>query len=222
VISELSTGRQLAGWDAEDIPFSISPDGSLLAVSDHSTKGPVIGVAIIEAISGQRIATLSGGYDDQKGTPEKPWARILAKSIGSDQVILTPDANTNQSGRAAGTSIKLVRFKDAQVTQEIDPEKYGPTGELAVSADQKTFVTVSRYIAPGYLTHHRPIPRDSKPELLAFHKQGMFKLENRTPLPPLLTLRAGGKFELADVRVSSDGSVISVAEDYGVTILVRK
>jgi hypothetical protein len=58
--------------------------------------------------------------------------------------------------------------------------------------------------------------------LLVFSKHTMFTIESRTQLKPLLSLRMRGPFEVAELRVSADGAIIGVAEDYGVTILSRK
>jgi hypothetical protein len=227
---DVSTGKQVGAWDADDVPFSISPNAEYVALSDHSTSSRVMGVAILDTRTGSRLITLTGGfpnraggYPDWKGTSKDQfWTRIIAKFISDDELVMTPDGNKDQSGSDIGASLKVVRFKDTQVTQEITPENYGPTGEIAVSANQNTFVAISRYIAPKYLTHHLRVPPDSKPELLVFRRRQILELETRTHLRPLLTLRMRGPFEIADLRISADGSVISVAEDYGVTILTRK
>jgi hypothetical protein len=229
VIVDASKGEQVAAWDADDIPFSISPNAKFVAVSDRSAAGPVMGVAILDAKSGKRVVTLSGGYPSRIGQyPD--WkaqfsTRIIAKFISDDQVVLTPDANADQSGSDSVASVKIIRITDAHVIQEIGPERYGPRGELAVSADQSTFLALSVYLAPKYLKHpHSRIPSDTSPDFLVFSKreQQMFRLVNRTKLPELLGLRTRALFDTVGLRVSRDGSVVSVAVEYGVTILSRK
>jgi hypothetical protein len=229
VIVDAANGKQIANWDADDIPFSISPNAEFVAVSDHSVAGPVMGVAILDAKSGKKVVTLSGGYPSRIGQypdwKEQFSTRIIAKFMNDDEVVLTPDANADQSVSDAAASVKVVRITGAHVIQEIDPERYGPIGEIAVSTDQSTFVAVSRYLAPKYRKHpHWRIPSDTRPDFLVFSKQEqqMFRLVNRTKLPELLGLRTRGLFDTAGLRVSRDGSVISVAEDYGVTVLARK
>lgn len=228
-IVDASNGQQIASWDADDIPLSISPNAKLVAVSDHSTAGPVMGLTILSAKSGKRVAALSGGYPSRIGQ-DPNWkgkfsTRIIAKFVSDDAVVLTPDSNADQLGRDVAASVKVVRIPDGRVIQEISPEHYGPIGELAASGDESTFVALSRYLAPKYREHpHWRIPPDTRPEFLVFSKQRQqtFRLADRAKLPELLGLRMRGLFDTSGLRVSRDGSVVSVAEDYGVTVLARK
>lgn len=226
-IFDVSNGQEIASWNAEDVPLSLSPNAKFVAVSDHSSPGPVMGVTILDAKSGKRIVTLSGGYPNR--TPQYPnwngqfWTRLIAKFISDDEVAMTPDGNKDQSGHDLGGNVKVVSVRDDRIIQVIGPHNYGPRGEIAISADESTLVAISLYVAPQYLTHHWRIPSDTGPEFLVFSKQRpqMFDLANRAKLPELLRLRIGGRFNTSGLRVSRDGSVISVAEDYGVTILAR-
>lgn len=225
VIVDVSNGKRVGSWDGDDIPFSVSPSAKYVAESDPSTAGPVMDVAILDARSGKKVATLSGGYASRiPGYPHRSgrfWTRIIAKFIGDDEVILTPDGNYDQSGHALARDVKIVTTNNDQVVQEIAAENYGPTGEIAVSADRSTFIAISRYLAPEYLTHHWRIPSDTKPELLVFRRQRqrVFKLVSRTEVPELLGLRMRGPFDESGLRVSRDGSVVSIAEHYGITVL---
>jgi hypothetical protein len=222
-IVDLSTGKQVAGWEDNDIPFSLSPRGDFLAVPDHSTAEPVMGVKILDAKSGKVIVVLPAKYSYPKEVPKNYFAVIVAKFLGDDELILTPNNYADQSGHDVGPSLNIVQLKNSNVVQQIHPKDYGPTGEVAVSADQSTFITVSRYLPPRYLQHpHWRIPSDIRPELLVFRKQQNFMLDSRMPVPPLLGLRRGGTFDRSGLRVSADGSVISIAEDYGITVLTRK
>jgi hypothetical protein len=220
---DISSGKLVSSWTSDDIPFSVSANAGFVAVSDHDSVGSVMGVAILNAMSGAKVYTLTGGYAFTNAPGGNGFiTRIVAKFIGDDEVVLTPDGNRDQAGYDVGQSIKLVRLKDSKVLQEISPEHYGPTGELAVSADQNVLVSISRYVAPKYLTHHRPVPRDTRPDLVMLSKQKVFTVTGVQQLPELLALRKRGLFDTSYLRVSADGSLISVAEGYGVTVFATR
>jgi hypothetical protein len=221
-VIDASTGKKMGGWDADDVPFSISPYGDFVAISNHEMADPVISVKVLDSKSGRSVASLPAST---KQVPRNYFATVIAKFLSDDDLVLTPNNGADQSGRNVGAYLDIVQFRNSQALQEIEPEKYGPTGEIAVSADQGTFVTVSRYLASKYREHpHWRIPSGTRPELLVFcrQKNRMFKLVNRTKLPELLGLRMRGLFDISGLRVSRDGSAISVAEDYGVTVLSTK
>ncbi|HEV2489117.1 MAG TPA: hypothetical protein VGT03_04860 [Candidatus Acidoferrales bacterium] len=218
-VIDVSTGEKLAGWDDDDVPMSISPHGDFLAISNHEIPSPVMRIKILDCKSGKSVASLPTDAE----VPKNYFAVITAKFLSDDDLVLTPDNSADKSGRNVAAYVDIVKFGSSQALQEIEPEEYGPTGEIAVSADQGTFVVVSRYLASKYREHpHWRIPSDTKPELLVFSKQKrqLFKLVDRTKLPELLGLRMGGLFDTSGLRISRDGSVISVVEDYGVTVLV--
>lgn len=228
MIVDASNGEQVASWDADDIPFSISPNAKFVAVADHSGAGPVMGVAILDAKSGKRVTALSGGYPSRIG--EYPGLKtqfsssIIAKFISDDEVVMTPSANADQFGSYGDADVKVVRIADAHVIQEIAPERYGPTGELAVSVDGSTFFAVSYYLAHKYFENpHWRIPSDTSAFLVfSREKQQAFRLVNRTKLAKLPALRNRGLRGTVDPRISRDGSVVAIAEDYGVTVLTRR
>jgi len=223
MIVDVSNGRQVASWDADDTPLSISPDANFVAVSDHSLDGPVMYVDILKGKSGEKVGTLLGGQLPVKNHLQKGYiARLIARFINDDEAVLTGDGSKDQLGRDLVEGMKIVSAMDGHVIQEITPKHFGPTGNIAVSSGQTTFAAISRYIPSTYLTHDSRIPYDFKPELLILSKQHIFRLEDRLPLPALLALRTPILMDTARLRISADGSVISVAENYGVTVLASK
>lgn len=220
-IIDVSTGKELAEWDGADVPMSISPYGNFVAVSNRQIVGRFLGVKILDSKSGKGV----GSFPENLGrVPENYFAAVMARFLSEDSLVVTPDNGADQLGRNVAAYVDIVRFKDSQPLQQIDPENYGPTGEIAVSSDQSTFVTVSRYLPSQYREHpHLRIPPQTKPELLVFSSQErrLFKLISRTELPELLGLRMRSVFDPSGLRISKDGSVISVAEHYGIAVLAR-
>lgn len=220
LVVDVTTGERLASWDADDIPMAISPHGTFLAISNHENASPTVAVKILDSRSGKSVAML---YPSPSQAPEKYSAVVMAKFLGDENVVLTPNNGADESGRDVASYLNIVRFKDSHPMQEIQPRDYGPVGEVVVSANQNTFVAVSRYLATKYREHtHWRIPSETKPELLVFGKGQGFQLDTRMPLPSLLGFRWSGTFDRSGVRISKDGSVISVAAEYGVTVFARK
>jgi hypothetical protein len=225
---DVSTGQAVASWESDDIPFSISPHADLVAASDHSGAAAVMGVAILDANSGRKIATLFGGYDaytKDLAFHKFPTA-IVGKFISDEDLMLTPDGNValkDHAGHDVEGSLKIVRFRDDQVLQEVNPPQYGPTGEIAVSADQKNLITMSKYLAPTYFRHpHWRIPKDSVPKLIVLSNQRELRVDTVMQMPQVSGLRTFTLYDLGGLRIAADGSCISVAEDHGITILTRE
>jgi len=221
---DVSTGKPVGTWESDDLPMSVSPNADFVALSDHSSTGAVMGVVIVESKSGKKVATLSARYVFTEGeTRQKFAARMTAKFISNDEVILTPDGNVDQWDDDGGPGIKIVRFQDSKVVQEIRPQHYGPTGEIAVSADQNDLITLSLYLPPKYRTHpHWRIPKDSGPKLMVLSNQAGLKMDSVTQMSNMTGLRTFTMYDWAGLRVSADGSSISVAQDHGITIFARK
>ncbi len=220
---DISSGRLLSSWASSDIPFSVSPNAKFVTVSDRDSVGSVLRAVVVDAVSGKRIFKLADGFAFKNASSGDSFvARIVAKFVSEDEVVVTPDGNKDQAGYDVGQSIKFLRVKDSQVLHEVFPEHYGPTGEIAVSADQNILACISRYVDPKYLTHHRAVPINTRPELVMLSKQNVFSVAGRKQLPELLSLRKRSLFDASSLRISSDGSLISVAEDYGVTLLATR
>lgn len=220
---DLEKNKNLAEWNAPDLPMSISPDGALVAISDHSSPGATMPVDICEAQSGKKVATLSGGFGFEK--PEAnavPIGRVIATFVTQNRILLTPDASSDRSGHYAGDSLKILKLPGSNTLQIIKPENYGPTGRMAVSADQNTIVVVSQYIPPRYQTHDGRLPSVSAPQLMVFSKKDKFVLSALIKLPALPALRIQPALHLSSIRLSADGSLIAIAEKYGITVYAPK
>jgi hypothetical protein len=222
-VVDVRSGKRAASWASDDIPLSISPDAKFVAVSDHESVGPVMGIAILSASSGEKISTLSGGYAFKTAPTDGVFlTRIIAKFIGEDDLVLTPDGNKDQSGHDVGQNIKFAHWAGVQAVQDLVPERYGPVGEIVVSADRSHVVVISRYLDPEYLKSHKSIPPGTKPQLVVLLRDGKFRVAGVKDLPELLSLRRRSIFDASALRVSADGSFISVAEKYGITIFATR
>jgi len=217
---DAANGTHTGSWDSDHIPLSLSPDAKLVVVPDRLTKSVVIGVEILDTKSGKKITTLNGW--EVLGTHVSLGifgTRLLGKFVNDDELLLTSDANADKSGRDLGAILRDVRISDGKVLQEIAPVKYGPTGEMAVSADQKDWIALSRYSNPADLKHPWAIPHYPPPELMVFSGLPEFRLVARVQVSTLLGLRMYHLFENSGLRISADGSVIAIAENNGVTVM---
>jgi hypothetical protein len=220
---DVRTGKELGAWDADDVPMSVSATARFVAVSDHSSGGSVMGVDIVDARSGRQVARIDpNAYGFKLNGAPVHKARIIAKFIDDDEVALISDGTKDQAGHDISKGINVVRFMTGQVAQELNPNEFGPTGDIVISPNGKILVTLSRYVPPNVLRHHWRMPAEAQPRLLLFSRDSVFRLTNEKRLSDLLALRRRIPFDLAGIRASKDGSVISVAEEYGITVLRKR
>lgn len=220
LIADMSRGKKIADWDASDIPQSISPTGSLIAFSDWNVNDSFLGVQIVDTRTGKKVATLNGGYGFPKTTGyTDAIGEVIGKFVSEDQILLSPNESWDRTGHYAGKSLKVVHIPDGKTVREFTPVNYGPTGEVIVSANRQKFATVSMYISPANAIGRVTLPgagaelfefalRETSPELVA-------KISANG-----LQANAGG--EMLRPSVSSDGSVIAIAQNEGVTVLAKK
>jgi hypothetical protein len=220
-IVDIERGDILAAWESDDIPFSISPSGRYVVLSNRESKSPIMGVAILDSMTGKEVATLSGGDFPVKQTAQESFAgRMIAKFINEDSVVLTQDGNLNQ----IEGNVRIVQYKTDRTVQEIRLPRYGPTGEIAVSGDENVLIALSIYLPREYRKHpHWRIPKGSGPELVAFDLQPELKLAQVRAVSEVAGLRGPHRlFDWAGLRVSNDGLCISVAENHGVTVFEKR
>jgi hypothetical protein len=220
-VVDVSSGDHLGEWNSGDVPQSISPNGDLIAVSSVKPQRGVLSLDMLD-VHGQKVAELNGGFSFRDADSSKPLGRVLGFFVGNQELLLTPDENVDQTGHHSGDSLRLVsiRGKQAQVQQNIQPPHYAPQGELAVSADGRTALAVSWYVPAQFLARPEGRLPPSSPELLVFERGASIKLDDALPIHGL-GLKAGGWLENRRPRVSSDGSVIAIAQDSGVTVLTK-
>lgn len=219
-VVDVSSGQRLGEWSSGDVPQAISPNGDLIAVSSLQPQQGVLPLDVVD-VQGRKVAELTGGFAFKEGDPLKPLGRVLGVFVGNEELLLTPDENVDQSGHHAGDSLQLVGIagKQPQIRQSIKPRHYAPQGDLAVSANGRIAASVSWYVPARLLAREGALPASS-PELLVFERSTSLKLDATLPIHGL-GLRVSGWLENRRPRVSSDGSVLAIAQDSGVTVLTR-
>lgn len=216
---DVASGHWRGSWDADDIPQSLSPDGGLAAVSDWEGGGPLLKLAVVDTNSGKKLAILDGGFEFKSPWRGRITGRVAGRFLNNKQIVLTPDDNFDRSGHHSGDCLRIVGIREGKTVQELKPRQFGPTGELRIASDGEEIVTASWYPPPSFYTHpHEPMPPDSVPELVVFLDKGRFLLE------ATIKSLGGGSHVVGSplpFRVSSDGSVIAVAQKFGISVFER-
>jgi hypothetical protein len=216
-VVDISSGKQLGEWTSEDVPQSISPDGDLIAVSSSQVQRGVFPLNVFD-VHGKKVAELTAGFSFRKNVDQaKPLGRVKGQFVGKQEILLTPDENTDRTGHPSGDGLQLVNIKEneVEVRQTVKPQNYGPKGTIANSADHRTVLVISWYVSAWDLRHEWALPASS-PDVLVFGRSAKgLSLETTFPIH--------GPGLLADwsPRVSSDGSVIAIAQDGGITVLAK-
>jgi hypothetical protein len=216
-VVDISSGAVLGEWASEDVPQSISPNGDLVAVSSLQAQQGVLPLSVVD-VHGQKVTEVTGGYSFKDADQSKPLGRVIGLFIGSQELLLAPDENVDPTGHHSGESLQLVSMA-GKVEQTIKPRHFGSTGELAASADQKTALALSWYVPARAMAHEGALPA-STPEVIVLGRGASLHLDSAISIEGL-GLRGGGWLENRRPRLSSDGSVIAVAQRSGVTILTR-
>lgn len=220
-IADISSGELLGEWASVDVPQSISPNGDLIAVSSSQARQGILPLNVLD-VRGKKVAELTGGFSFIKDADQSnPLGRVLGFFVNSQELLLTPDENIDQTGNHSGDSLQLVSItgKQVQVQQTIKPPHYGPTGEIAVSADHKSAVVISWYVPAPALAHEGALPASS-PELLLLERAAGFQVDAALSIHGF-GLKVSGWLENRRPRLSSEGSVIAIAQDSGVTVLTK-
>jgi hypothetical protein len=220
-IVDISSGELLGEWASADVPQSISPNGDLIAVSSSQARQGVLPVNVFD-VHGQKVAELTSGFSFSKEADQsKPLGRIIGLFVGSQELLLSPDENIDQAGNHSGGSLQLVSVirKQVQVEQTIIPRHFASTSEMAVSADHKSVVVISWYVPPSALAHEGILPASS-PEMLVFRRGASMEIEATLSIQGS-GLKVSGWLENRRPRLSSDGSVIAVAQKGGVMVFKK-
>ncbi|MGA9669720.1 MAG: hypothetical protein WBQ94_10945 [Terracidiphilus sp.] len=217
-VVDISSGAVLGQWASEDVPQSISSNGDLVAVSSLQVQQGVLPLSVVD-VHGKNVTELTGGYSFKDADQSKPLGRVTGLFMGSQELLIAPDENVDPTGHHSGESLQLVGIT-GKVEQTIKPRHYGSTGELAASADQKTALALSWYVPARALAHEGALPA-STPEVLVLGRGASLHLDSAIPIEGL-GLRGSGWLENRRPRLSSDGSVIAVAQRGGITVLTKK
>jgi hypothetical protein len=220
-VVNVASGDTVGEWAAEDVPQSISPDGLLVAVSSSHVQRGVLPVNVFTA-TGQKVAELIGDFAFKgKADPAKPLGRVIGSFIGTQEMLLTPDEHFDQTGHSSGYSLQLLRVPDGRIEQILTPQQYGPTGLMTISADQETALVASWFFPPEVLAQpHAPLPA-STPKLLTLKRDAALRIESVLPMEGAGLTTGGGWLEKFRARISSDGSVIAIPQNFGITVLAR-
>jgi hypothetical protein len=218
---DIRSGERLAEWACEDVPQSISSDGGLIAVSSSEPQRGVLPLRVVDT-NGHKVAETTGGFSFKHADPSKTTGRVMGLFVGPRELLLTPDQNFDKSGSSSGDGLQLVKLTGDQIEVEetIRPPHYRATGEMATSADHKTIVALSWYVPDRLLVHEGVMP-NVLPEMLVLRRSASLHVDAARPIDGY-GLRMSGRMENRRPRISSDGSVIAIAQDTGVTVLMLK
>jgi hypothetical protein len=220
-VVDVSSGKVLGEWAAEDVPQAISPNGDLIAVSSWgATHRGVVPLHMFDR-TGRKVAELADGFSFSEDADQpKPMGRVMAAFLSNQEIVLSPDAHFDKTGHHSGDSLRLLTIAYKQPQQSVTPRHYMSEGGLAGSADGRTVVATSRYVPPRILAQPHGVISMSSPELLILRRDGGLHFDSALPTPGLGS-GFGGRLANRNPRVSSDGSVVAIAQDGGVTVLIR-
>lgn len=218
---DISTGQRQSSWESSDIPQSLSADGKLAAVSEWEGSTPLVEIEIVDAQTGQKLKTLASGFKFKK-----PWApgvagRVLAKFLGNEEILLSPDAHIDSTGHHSGDTLKIVRVSDGQLVREIRPEHFGPTGEIAVSTGDNCFAILNWYRSPG--AAKRDAAPTELPSLIIFPDPAKtLSYTIRQSQPGNSTgLETNEYSDSLRPRIANNGSTVAIAGDRDVIVFQR-
>jgi hypothetical protein len=224
-VVDISSGKVLGAWAAEDVPQALSPNGDLIAVSSwQRLHGRVVPLAVFDR-NGHKITDLDDGFSFSEGSwffkidnPSKPLGRVVGRFVSNQEILLTPDGHTDETGHFSGESIRLVSVTGQQPPQRVAIKHFGPTGNLAISADGTTILVRSLYYPPRILAQHHGQLYGEESKLLVLGRGNPGRNPAREPklqVESVMPLDAG-----TELWVSADGSVIAI-EKQGITVLRR-
>jgi len=220
-VIDISSGKVLGAWAAEDVPQAISPNGDLIAVSSwQKLHGRVVPLAVFDR-NGRKITDLDDGFSFSEGfwffkedNPSKPLGRVIGRFVSNQEILLIPNGGHDETGHFSGESIRLVSVTGQQPPQRVAVKHFGPTGTLAISADGTTILVRSLYYPPRILAQHHGQLFGQESKLLVIGRDPA--RERKLQVQSVMPLDAG-----TELWVSADGSVIAI-EKQGITLMRRK
>jgi len=219
-IIDAAHGTARGSWRCDDIIGQVlSPDGSLAAIPDWSTGNAIAGISVVDTKSGAKVAAIGSGYTFKDRRPfDTSAARVDARFVTQTEIVLTPDPGTFVSGHlVGGQTLKLVRIPDGKVLDEKRPRRYGASIQAAASSDGRFCATLSLDVK---LNYNREIPPLTKCDLMVFSLRDGIHLDETERLVGFLGLSGADGRDL--LRISSNGSVIAVVQDGGITLFERR
>ena len=107
-VFDVESGEVLGRWSSNQLPFSLSPDGSLLAVSnDEAGTNGCFGFDIVSTRTGKRLVRVGADSVFPTNTRrDKTFGRIVASFLNANEVLVSPDGNVDDSGEPLARSLK--------------------------------------------------------------------------------------------------------------------
>lgn len=201
---DVSSGSKIDGWSSAAIPQSFSADGKL-AITVTPRNG-TLEVQVVDTLNGTTLRSIQVPVSSEKGHSQESVSAV-ARFLDNTELVIVPNQKINHSGRPAAYGLQLIDVSNGKVVQEINPQYFRPTGELAVSRDGNRFAVESIYARERDVLLDSPHPKDLRVNLFVFLKDSNTP---ETSIPNVYVGLAGGKGE--PVRFSSDGAVLAVSE----------
>ena len=214
-IVDVSSGKILDTWAAQDVPQAVSPNGDLIAVSWWQTPNErrVVPLAVFDR-NGRKVADLDDGFSFSKGADQsKPLGRVLGRFVSEEEIVAIPDEHTDDTGHQSGDNIRLVNVTGRQAQQTVSPGHFAPIGGMAVSGNGKTILVNSFYIPPRLLAQRHGPLHGGEGKLLILERDPKLHVDSSVPIDS----------NPQEPRVSSDSSVIAIRHyRRDITVLMRK
>jgi hypothetical protein len=154
-IFRLKTGNEIARWNsAEKLKsISISASGDLLLAGVWDPRRPE-DILLLEASTGRIVRRLRSGFAFGQG-----YSNLSAAVFLEDHKLLAvPDHYVDSKGKYADR-LEFVDSTTGATLQELSYDRFGPTGIVAVSGDEKIIVALNyppKHARGAQLLFYRP------------------------------------------------------------------
>jgi hypothetical protein len=204
---DASSGASLSGFTSSTIPLSFSPNGKLavaLAPGEWNAGG-VAGLQVIDVGTGAKLRSVSVGFGFKRRHQDEGGG-ALPRFLDNARIVAAPDNMTDHTGNHSGYSLEIIDVFQNRIVGDLAPHHFVPSGELAISADRSRFVASSMY-APAWELRSEWFPIHPKYKIFVFTR------DKPNPEAVIEGLCAGLREGYSEaVRLSSDGSVIGIAD----------
>ncbi|PYP92416.1 MAG: hypothetical protein DMG65_04240 [Candidatus Angelobacter sp. Gp1-AA117] len=138
-VFRLKTGDETAHWNpAEKLKsISISNSGELLLAGTWDPKQPE-DVLLMEALTGKTLRRFRSGFAYGQGYSNLSTAVFLE----DHKFLAVPDHFVDSTGKYAD-HIKLVDSSTGVTLEDLSYDRFGPTGVLAISGDEKIIIALN-------------------------------------------------------------------------------
>jgi hypothetical protein len=199
---DVSPSREIDGWHTSALPQSFSADGKL-AIAVIPGHG-VADLEVIDTATGANLRTVA--VASEKRHPHD-GVFAVAKFLDDTHVVVSSNHRIDHPKKHGAYGLEYIDVSSGQPIREITPEYFRPDGDIVVAADRNRFAVESVYARERDLLWDSPHPRDLRVNLLVFSKESAVP---EKVIPNVYAGLPGGKGK--PLRLSSDGSVLAVAE----------